>query len=212
MRQNRIHNSEFATDQQSSSEFVNATREMVLQHSQRLDLSEIQDCINHDKTHQLMLKVWEFAGCYHLWPEALLSRTDLTATLRNVLQRHHIENDKHKNTTAFKHLAQSLGISLPDPPPQGWLISSAVTCAELSQLSEALGKYFANDCLRNLPELTNNIAHTLNIDVPLVDQSPQSIHFHHELSHEQDRAIFSGAAQAYAIQFTIYTNQIRALI
>ena len=212
MQQNRIHSNDSTTEAQSHSEFVNTTRELVIQHSRELQPGEIQDCIDRGKTKQLLQKVWEFAGCYRLWPERLLARSDITNDLRDSLRQRYHDKNGLKGTVPLEHLAKSIGISLPDPPPQGWLISSAIISAEHSQLSEALGKYFANECLPNWPELTSTVAGALNIDLPVVDPIAQSTAFYHELSFDQDRDIFAEAAQAYAIQHTIYTNQIRALI
>ena len=109
-------------------------------------------------------------------------------------------------------MAESLCINLPDPAPQGWLISSVVLSAESRPLPEALGKFFANECLSEWSELAISIADIPNVDLTFFSQKPQSSNILHELSRDQNRAAFTEAAQAYAIQRTIFMNQIRALI
>ena len=185
---------------------------MVAQHSHELHHNEIQDFIDRGKTKQLLLKLWEFAGCYPLWPKALLGRTDITVKLRDTLQLHLSQMNGFGDTTPFQKLAESLGVDLPDPAPQGWLISSAVISADNTSLPEALGKYFANECLPNWPALARSLANIPDIDLNFFTRNPRPENYYHELAHNQDKGVFTEAAQAYAIQRTIYMNQIRALI
>lgn len=189
------------------------------QYSRELTETEIKKAIHAYKLPGVMGAIWSFTGHFYKWPQALLTRNDLSKETRVILEENLQDELGHNgtlpHTRLFMDTARSMGVILDDSQPPSSFMSHILQSALELPISEAIGAFFANESLAKWGGFVKVFSDNSEIDMTFFDihanETGHSLHLLECFVEEDIPGLLKGVID-FSKSRAAFMNEIRSLL